>query len=115
MKAHWYSLWIKKSVLRSSTSRQTRELDVIHAFLESVCSHFASGYMLLSSPQFESPLWAGKLPIRMGEPAGGSLSADEYKFAATTALPIIVRHKQEIYLLLSLTYETDTFCLGYFS
>lgn len=26
----------------------------------------------------------------MGEPAGGSLSADEYKFATLVALPLIV-------------------------
>jgi hypothetical protein len=46
--------------------------------------------MILARKQFESPLWAGNLPVRLGEPAGGSLSADEYKFALTTPLPIIV-------------------------
>ena len=28
--------------------------------------------------------------MRMGEPAGGSLSADEYKLATTVALPLAV-------------------------
>jgi len=40
--------------------------------------------------QFESPLWAGRLPLRVGEPAGGNLTADEYKFAVTAPWPIIV-------------------------
>ncbi|TDL17025.1 hypothetical protein BD410DRAFT_816596 [Rickenella mellea] len=75
VKTQWYSQWIKENALRRATTTQGRELDVVHQFLET----------------FESPLWAGKLPLRVGEPAGGSLSADEYKFAAITALPIIVR------------------------
>ena len=45
---------------------------------------------LIPQIQFEAPLWAGRLPLRMGDPAGGSLSSDEYKFAATTPLPMIV-------------------------
>lgn len=40
--------------------------------------------------QFESPLWAGELPPRLGEPAGGSLSADAYKMATTGPLCMIV-------------------------
>jgi hypothetical protein len=44
----------------------------------------------LLCPQFESPLWAGRLPMRVGEPAGGSLTADEYKFAVTGPWAIIV-------------------------
>ncbi|KAJ6572666.1 hypothetical protein B0H10DRAFT_2444291 [Mycena sp. CBHHK59/15] len=39
---------------------------------------------------FESPLWAGRLPLRVGEPAGGSLTADEYKFAVTGPWAIII-------------------------
>jgi hypothetical protein len=42
-------------------------------------------------PKFESPLWAGHLPLRVGEAAGGSLTADEYKFATTGPLAIVVR------------------------
>ncbi|KAJ7879780.1 hypothetical protein B0H14DRAFT_2341287, partial [Mycena olivaceomarginata] len=38
--------------------------------------------------KFESPLWAGRLPL--GEPAGGSLTADEYKFAVTTPWAMMV-------------------------
>jgi hypothetical protein len=35
-------------------------------------------------------MWAGQIPKRAGEPAGGSLTADEYKFAATGPWAIIV-------------------------
>ncbi|TDL13709.1 hypothetical protein BD410DRAFT_734964 [Rickenella mellea] len=74
VKNQWYGQWILQGALRKATTTHGRELDVIHQFLES----------------FESPLWAGKLPLRVGEPAGGSLSADEYKLAAITVLPIII-------------------------
>lgn len=38
---------------------------------------------MLCYVKFESPPWAGRLSLRVGEPAGGSLTADEYKFAVT--------------------------------
>ncbi|KAF8839068.1 hypothetical protein BDN67DRAFT_880957, partial [Paxillus ammoniavirescens] len=74
VKTQWYNRWIQTSALRASTQSRACELDIIHKFLNT----------------FEAPFWAGKLPVRVGEPAGGSLTADEYKFAATTAWPIIV-------------------------
>ncbi|KZT26645.1 hypothetical protein NEOLEDRAFT_1062734, partial [Neolentinus lepideus HHB14362 ss-1] len=73
-KNQWYAQWIQKKILRAPTANDGRELGLVHQFLET----------------FESPLWAGRLPIRMGEPAGGSLTADEYKFATTVALPMIL-------------------------
>ncbi|TFK52674.1 hypothetical protein OE88DRAFT_1712157 [Heliocybe sulcata] len=73
-KNQWYAQWIKTKALRASTPKQGRELGMVHKFLET----------------FESPLWAGRLPLRMGEPAGGSLTADEYKLASTVALPMII-------------------------
>lgn len=76
IKTQWYTQWILTSALRASTQTRTRELDLMHTFLST----------------FEAPLWDGKLPLRVGEPAGGSLTADEYKFAATTAWPITVSH-----------------------
>ncbi|EIW73973.1 hypothetical protein CONPUDRAFT_40430, partial [Coniophora puteana RWD-64-598 SS2] len=74
VKTQWYDRWIKTSTLRASTTTQTRELDILHKFLA----------------KFEVPSWTGKLPPRVGEPAGGSLTADEYKFATTVAWPIMV-------------------------
>ncbi|KAJ7589521.1 hypothetical protein C8J56DRAFT_1004280 [Mycena floridula] len=73
-KTQWYQEWIKTDTLCPSTKRQIHELELIHQFLE----------------EFEAPLWAGRLPLRVGEPAGGSLMADEYKFAVTGPWPIIV-------------------------
>ncbi|EIW74493.1 hypothetical protein CONPUDRAFT_67603 [Coniophora puteana RWD-64-598 SS2] len=74
-KSQWFDRWIQTSTLRAATSTRARELDIIHKFLAN----------------FEVPAWAGKLPARVGEPAGGSLTADEYKFATTTAWPLLVR------------------------
>ncbi|KAF8157655.1 hypothetical protein K438DRAFT_1861264 [Mycena galopus ATCC 62051] len=76
-KTQWYTRWIKTGALRANTPSFYRELNIIHQFLES----------------FESPKWAGHLPLRVGEPAGGSLTADEYKFAVTgpwaIAIPVV--------------------------
>ena len=41
--------------------------------------------------QFEMPYWVGRMPSNIGYPAGGSLSADEYKTLALVYLPVIVR------------------------
>ncbi|KAJ7142859.1 hypothetical protein C8R44DRAFT_866139 [Mycena epipterygia] len=73
-KTQWYTTWIKTGALRADTARFHRELHTIHEFLES----------------FESPLWAGRLPLRVGEPAGRSLTADEYKFTVTGPWAIII-------------------------
>ncbi|KAJ7148860.1 hypothetical protein C8R46DRAFT_1167134 [Mycena filopes] len=73
-KNQWYSCWIQNGTLRGNTRQTRRELNIIHDFLES----------------FESPLWAGRLPLRVGEPAGGSLTADEYKFAVTGPWAVVI-------------------------
>ncbi|KAJ7305470.1 hypothetical protein DFH08DRAFT_721207, partial [Mycena albidolilacea] len=73
-KTQWYGQWIKTNTLRADTKLKERELHLIHNFLET----------------FEAPLWAGRLPLRVGEPAGGSLTADEYKFAVTGPWAMIV-------------------------
>ncbi|KAJ7305462.1 hypothetical protein DFH08DRAFT_825153 [Mycena albidolilacea] len=73
-KTQWYNQWIQTNALRADTKRKNRELHLIHDFLET----------------FEAPLWAGRLPLRVGEPAGGSLTADEYKFAVTSPWAILI-------------------------
>ncbi|KAI0363116.1 hypothetical protein BV20DRAFT_929772, partial [Pilatotrama ljubarskyi] len=45
---------------------------------------------------FEIPAWVGRLPSRVGEPAGGSLSADEYKSLFTGPCVLIVSHLMTI-------------------
>ncbi|KAJ7342832.1 hypothetical protein DFH08DRAFT_703492, partial [Mycena albidolilacea] len=73
-KNQWYHRWIEGGTLRANTQKFYRELQFVHDFLES----------------FEAPKWAGKLPLRVGEPAGGSLTADEYKFAVTGPWAVII-------------------------
>ncbi|OSD07052.1 hypothetical protein PYCCODRAFT_1359395 [Trametes coccinea BRFM310] len=64
VKTQWYGRWIKPGVLRAETKAgNKRELSVMHTFLET----------------FEVAPWVGRLPLRVGEPAGGSLTADEYR------------------------------------
>ncbi|RDB26670.1 hypothetical protein Hypma_005517 [Hypsizygus marmoreus] len=82
VKTQWYSQWIKTNTLRASTDKKPREVELIHQFLEN----------------FESPLWAGRLPLHVGEPAGGSLTADEYKFAMTALWAIIIPVVWETFL-----------------
>jgi hypothetical protein len=67
-----------------------RELNIVHEFLESVGFRLNPLRPTSDSPQFEAPLWAGRLPLRVGEAAGGSLTADEYKFATTGPWAIVV-------------------------
>ncbi|KAI0351887.1 hypothetical protein OH77DRAFT_1592537 [Trametes cingulata] len=75
VKTQWYSRWIKGSALRADTETgNRRELSVLHDFLES----------------FEIPAWVGRLPSRVGEPAGGSLSADEYKSLFTGPCVLVI-------------------------
>ena len=92
VKTQWYSQWIKQKALQASTNKQPRELDQIHEFLKTVrVNYICTDYITtISYFQFESPLWAGHLPVQVGEPAGGSLTADEYKFATTGPWAIIV-------------------------
>ncbi|KAJ7846973.1 hypothetical protein B0H14DRAFT_2357355, partial [Mycena olivaceomarginata] len=73
-KTQWFDRWIETGALRGNTPQTARELNIVHKFLES----------------FESPLWAGCLPLRVGEAAGGSLTADEYKFATTGPWAVVV-------------------------
>ncbi|TFK50448.1 hypothetical protein OE88DRAFT_1735998 [Heliocybe sulcata] len=81
-KNQWYARWIKTKALQAPTGKSEHEIGMLHEFLETV----------------ESPLWAGHLPLRMGVPAGGSLTADEYKFSTTSVLPIIIPIIWDVYL-----------------
>ncbi|KAL5521122.1 hypothetical protein ACEPAG_9044 [Sanghuangporus baumii] len=70
----WMDAWIRKNVLRRRTAKKRRELDRIHAYLR----------------KFEMPSWVGRLPRQVGYPAGGSLSADEYKALVLVYCPLII-------------------------
>ncbi|KAF8126878.1 hypothetical protein K438DRAFT_1646892, partial [Mycena galopus ATCC 62051] len=69
----WYTQWIKTGTLRAHSGKHSRELNVIHQFLETVLPH-----------------GAGRLPLRIEEPARVSLTAAEYKFAVTRQWSIII-------------------------
>ncbi|KAG2122289.1 hypothetical protein BD769DRAFT_1670917 [Suillus cothurnatus] len=80
VKTLWYNKWIQTSALHTSTDKRAQELNIIHKFLVT----------------FEVPLWAGQLPSHVGEPAGGSLTADKYKLAVIYTWPIITFKKREV-------------------
>ncbi|KAJ7219919.1 hypothetical protein GGX14DRAFT_355369, partial [Mycena pura] len=88
-KNQWLARWIETGTLRANTPQTARELNIVHEFLE----------------DFESPLWAGRLPLRVGEAAGGSLTADEYKFATTGPLAIVVRPLPRLVSHIPLVWE----------
>ncbi|KAL5485861.1 hypothetical protein ACEPAI_6903 [Sanghuangporus weigelae] len=73
-KSQWLDSWIHKNVLRERTRLKRRELDQIHAYLS----------------MFEMPSWVGRLPHQVRYPAGGSLSADEYKALVLVYCLIII-------------------------
>ncbi|OJT14070.1 hypothetical protein TRAPUB_9382, partial [Trametes pubescens] len=81
VKTQWYSRWIKTGALRPDTKAGTvRELSMMHEFLA----------------EFKVPGWVGRLPMRVGELAGGSLTADEYRHLMVgpgcIILPLIWSH-----------------------
>ncbi|KAI0311343.1 hypothetical protein OF83DRAFT_1251718 [Amylostereum chailletii] len=83
VKNQWYSNWILQGSLRTTTEAGTkRELAVIHEFLDSL----------------EVPSWLGRLPLRVGDPAGGSLGVDEYKMLITTPAVMLLPFIWDIFL-----------------
>ncbi|KAF6741770.1 hypothetical protein DFP72DRAFT_861523 [Ephemerocybe angulata] len=69
VKTHFYHIWVQMKILR-----KTEELKALHTFLS----------------EFQMPSWVGRLPTQVGEPAGGSLTADQWMLLATVIGPIAV-------------------------
>lgn len=101
VKNQWYTRWIKCNALRADTDGgKKRELAILHDFLDTVSSrtfhivYYAINHRYFLNRhyfmKFEAPQWTGRLPLRVGEPAGGSLSADEYKLLMTGPGPLVV-------------------------
>ncbi|EPS99806.1 hypothetical protein FOMPIDRAFT_1030690 [Fomitopsis schrenkii] len=67
VKTHFYHIWIQLKVLR-----KTKELRRFHEILS----------------KLQIPAYMGRLPALMGQPAGGSLTADQWLIAATVVCPI---------------------------
>ncbi|KZO98187.1 hypothetical protein CALVIDRAFT_479145, partial [Calocera viscosa TUFC12733] len=79
-KSLWYYTWVqggkeKVKLLREGTEAGTqRELDEIHEVLRT----------------FEMPTWYARLPTKVGYPAGGSLTSDEWRALAVVYGPAVV-------------------------
>ncbi|THH26684.1 hypothetical protein EUX98_g7505 [Antrodiella citrinella] len=69
VKNHFYAIWVQQNILR-----EKHELRVLHELLA----------------DFSLPYQLGKLPKDIGIPAGGSLTADQWKLLAIVYGPIIV-------------------------
>ncbi|KZT59545.1 hypothetical protein CALCODRAFT_536392 [Calocera cornea HHB12733] len=90
MKTQWYHMWVlggkdKVKVLRAGTEAGVkRELDEIHAGLAT----------------FEMPVSSARLPSQVGEPAGGSLTSDEWRalgvlYGPAAIPPVLLKAAQE--------------------
>ncbi|KAI0093118.1 hypothetical protein BDY19DRAFT_902918 [Irpex rosettiformis] len=69
VKTHFYHIWVQMKILR-----EKHELKVFHDLLR----------------DFSLPTSAGKLPKDIGIPAGGSLTADQWKLLAIFHGPVII-------------------------
>ncbi|TDL25412.1 hypothetical protein BD410DRAFT_813632 [Rickenella mellea] len=76
VKSQWLDSWIHGGALRERTEtlKVPRELDRIHDYLKT----------------FEMPAWVARLPREVGYPAGGSLTADEWKGLALVYCPVVI-------------------------
>ncbi|KAJ7583887.1 hypothetical protein C8J56DRAFT_1166808 [Mycena floridula] len=77
VKTHFYHIWVQQNVLR-----KTKELRSLHAILD----------------QLQLPSRLGRLPSLIGEPAGGSLTADQWLVLATVVAPLAIPQLWEDYL-----------------
>ncbi|KAI0069570.1 hypothetical protein K474DRAFT_1714113 [Panus rudis PR-1116 ss-1] len=68
VKIHFYAIWVKLNVLC-----KTKELRRLHALLA----------------ELSIPVKLGRLPSLVGEPAGGSLTADQWRILATVVGPLV--------------------------
>lgn len=77
VKTHFYHIWVQTKILRKSD-----ELPALHAFLK----------------DFQMPAYLGRLPALVGEPAGGSLTADQWMVLATVVGPLAIPQIWEEYM-----------------
>ncbi|KAF8155108.1 hypothetical protein K438DRAFT_2026517 [Mycena galopus ATCC 62051] len=77
VKTHFYHIWVQLNVLR-----KTKELRTLHALLD----------------KLKLPADLGHLPSLIGEPAGGSLTADQWLVFATVVAPLIIPQLWQEYI-----------------
>ena len=81
-------MWISKNIVRPK-----HELEFLHSLLENVS--LINPFLLYSSDilctlKFTVPVHLASLPTAVGEPAGGSLTADQWLLMATVFGPVTV-------------------------
>ncbi|KAF8066846.1 hypothetical protein FPV67DRAFT_1670313 [Lyophyllum atratum] len=76
VKTHFYHIWVQNNILR-----KTKELRRLHAILA----------------ELKMPAKLGRLPSLIGEPAGGSLTADQWLVFVTVVAPLAVPQIWEDY------------------
>ncbi|KAJ6556975.1 hypothetical protein DFH09DRAFT_923323 [Mycena vulgaris] len=77
VKTQWLDAWIKDpAALHKRTEKTPREIDQFHEYLKVL----------------EMPSWVARLPNQVGYPAGGNLTADEWKGMLLIFCPLILPH-----------------------
>ncbi|KAJ7814371.1 hypothetical protein B0H13DRAFT_1924870 [Mycena leptocephala] len=77
VKTHFYHIWVQLNVLR-----KTKELRTLHALLS----------------KLKLPAHLGRLPSLIGEPTGGSLTADQWLVFCTIVAPLIIPQLWQEYI-----------------
>ncbi|KJA21043.1 hypothetical protein HYPSUDRAFT_1089591 [Hypholoma sublateritium FD-334 SS-4] len=77
VKTHFYHIWVQNNILR-----RTKELRLLHLLIAKI----------------EMPKKLGRLPAMIGEPAGGSLTADQWLIFATVVAPLVIPQIWEEFL-----------------
>lgn len=85
VKTHFYHIWVQHKILR-----KTKELRRLHAILSEVSYLELAARLCLNQLQLSIPAKLGRLPSLIGEPAGGSLTADQWLVFATVVAPLAV-------------------------
>ncbi|THU85280.1 hypothetical protein K435DRAFT_806048, partial [Dendrothele bispora CBS 962.96] len=84
VKTHFYHIWVQHHILRKN-----KELKALHGILS----------------QLNLPSKLGRLPRLIGEPAGGSLTADQWLIFATIVAPLAIPQIWQDYLANELPHE----------
>jgi hypothetical protein len=84
IKTHFFHIWVQCQILRPNY-----ELNILHDLLKNV-STLRSDYEVSNSLQFDLPSHIGRPPRLIGEPSGGSLSADQWLTLAIAVGPVVV-------------------------
>ena len=108
VKTHFFHIWVQCQILR-----QNHELQVLHELLADV-STLLLHHIIINPLQFELPGHVGRLPKNIGEPGGGSLSADQWLTLALAVGPIVVSTipLYTIYIISKLNIVLGTITLG---